>query len=278
MEIEQHYSNNLNRDALLQELRKHYPEGPDCYQLAPVDQLHIGGIKASQKLIKGLKQHNPQQILEIGSGLGGLMRLIQQSLPDVRVTGIDITHEFNLLNRDLSQIAATSLNSEQLRVLTGDAQQLPFADNSFDCIIFQHSLLNIPDSHRCLSECRRVLKSGGTLFLHEVLKGQNHAAMVYPVPWAQHPDQSHLQTIQQLSERLEQGSFVIDSLTNWSDEALIWRQRQTTKEQPAEKNSLKSKPVISPVDVLGKTFRQMGPNVMKNLHTEAVEVWEITAS
>lgn len=278
MDIEQHYSNNLDRDMLLQQLRERYPEGPDCYQLAPVDQLHIGGIKASEKIIQRLLHLNPTQILEVGSGMGGLMRLIQGNLPEADITGIDITHAFNLLNRDLSLMTAGQSCAAQPRALTADAQQLPFADNSFDCIIFQHSLLNIPNSDQCLTECRRVLKPGGTVLLHEVIKGANHSAMAYPVPWARHPDQSHLQTLQQLSELLEHGNFTIDSQMNWSDEALAWRQRQSAKEQPGNASDRQANTAISPANILGKAFRQMGPNIIKNLQAGAVEVWEITAS
>jgi len=269
MDIEQHYSDHLDQSELLNQLRQRYPDGPNIYQLAPIDQLHIGGIKASDKLLQRIKQHQPQRILEIGSGMGGLMRLIRSQLT-ADVIGIDITHSFNTLNHALSSLNQLHDNPE---IITADAQQLPFADNSFDYIIFQHSLLNIPDTLSSLQECHRVLAPQGHLLLHEVLQGKQPEQMRYPVPWARNAEQSHLLPQSKLHHLLRKAGFNIDDACNWSEEALQWRQRQSGKEQKRS-----PEPSLSPEQVLGAEFRRMGPNVMNNLSSEAVEVWEIMAS
>jgi len=48
-------------------------------------------------------------------------------------------------------------------VLRGDATCLPFADNSFDCIVTSEVLEHIQNDVAALSELARVLKPGGTL-------------------------------------------------------------------------------------------------------------------
>ena len=267
MDLEQHYSDHLDTDSLLKQIKTRYPDGPNAYQLAPVDQLHIGGIKSSEKLLKRLEQINPTRILEIGSGLGGLMRLISDNFKHTELIGIDITHRFNLFNNALTSLNPTN---KPVQTITCDAQQMPFADNRFDCIIFQHSLLNIPDTKACLAECHRVLSSGGTLLLHEVLEGSNPEQMRYPVPWARQQKHSHLIPLSALEQRLSASGFFLYSNTNWSEEALQWRQRQASKEKTAQ-------PVdtISPALVLGQEFKKMGPNVMANLNAGAVEVREL---
>lgn len=45
----------------------------------------------------------------------------------------------------------------------GDAQQLPFADDTIDHVLLLDVLEHIPDPDRCLAEISRVLKPGGTL-------------------------------------------------------------------------------------------------------------------
>jgi len=267
VDIDQHYSHHTDETFLLQQLRKRYPDGPSIYQLAPLDQLHIGGIKASEKLLLQLETLKPARILEIGSGIGGLMRMLTAN-KTAEVVGIDITHRFNRLNHAISGLTVPATSPA---VITCDARQLPFANDSFDCIIFQHSLLNIPHTDLCLQECRRVLNTEGSLLLHEVLQGPNPHSMRYPVPWASSAKQSHLITFEAMSGLLQQNNFTLERAENWSNEALQWRQRQANKE-----DSGKSATALSPTKILGEAFSQMGPNVMANLNAGAVEVWQLS--
>jgi SAM-dependent methyltransferase len=43
----------------------------------------------------------------------------------------------------------------------GDAQQLPFPDNSFDAVLCGYGLMHVPDAGKVLREMLRVLRSGG---------------------------------------------------------------------------------------------------------------------
>ncbi|BBB26628.1 class I SAM-dependent methyltransferase [Amphritea japonica] len=277
MDIDNHYSGQMDEDALLAQLRERYPRGPTVYQLAPIDQLHIGGIKASEKLLLQLQEIQPKKILEVGSGVGGLMRLIsthiQEKDASVEITGIDITHRFNTLNSSISQLFK---KDSAIRVATCDAQQLPFADNSFDCIIFQHSLLNIPNTEHCLQECRRVLDSNGNLLLHEVLQGPHPEQMRYPVPWARAAEQSHLITLTELTNLLTSSGFTLDHTDHWSEEALAWRKRQANKETNPENRSTDRIPPISPTQILGDDFNKMAPNLIANLSSGSIEVWQLS--
>ena len=47
--------------------------------------------------------------------------------------------------------------------LRGDATRLPFADDTFDCVVTSEVLEHIQDDVSAISELRRVLKPGGTL-------------------------------------------------------------------------------------------------------------------
>lgn len=52
-----------------------------------------------------------------------------------------------------------------VRFVEGDAQKLPFPDDSADLIVSRGTLTFIPDIAQCLREVRRVLKPTGTAFL-----------------------------------------------------------------------------------------------------------------
>lgn len=48
--------------------------------------------------------------------------------------------------------------------IIGDAHQLPFENNCFDCVISQAVLEHTKDSEKCLDEMFRVLKKGGIIY------------------------------------------------------------------------------------------------------------------
>lgn len=263
--VDKHYSQSLQLDEILNRLNEAYPDGPNTYQLAPIDQLHIGGIKASEKLAKRLSEFNATKVLDIGSGLGGLARLCSQQHPADYVC-LDITHQLSDINHRLNQLSRSTHKS---MIVTGNGQKLPFQNQSFDLIIMQHSLLNMPDKLTALNECKRVLSPKGHLILHEVLTGKNADKMQFPVPWAGTPALSHLISSTQIRELINSASMKIHSVEDWSAEALSWRARQTSKQQKRQT------PVVNPGMILGSDFALMGKNVQRNLENSAIEIVEI---
>ena len=77
----------------------------------------------------------------------------------------------------------------------GDAEQLGFADASFDTVVCTYSLCTIPNDHQAVSEMRRVLRPGGTLLLAEHVRspvGIIHAAQRTLEPLAVRHAADHL--------------------------------------------------------------------------------------
>ncbi|MGY8869849.1 MAG: class I SAM-dependent methyltransferase [Pseudomonadales bacterium] len=264
--VDNHYSQNLQTDDILNRLATAYPEGPSTYQLAPIDQLHIGGIKASKKLSQRVADLNASTVLDVGSGLGGLLRVCQQQHNALYVS-LDITHELSQINQQLNL-----LSKNNSMVITANGQQLPFAKGSFDVIILQHSLLNMPDKISALKECKRVLSPNGHIILHEVLKGDNYKEMQFPVPWARHPEISHLINEEEITALINTAKMQIQSIEDWTAEALSWRTRQTNKQETPQA------PVVSPDMILGSEFALMGKNVQCNLQCSAIRIVELVIS
>ena len=98
------------------------------------------------------------QVLELGSGLGILAESVSQKLTTGRMTGIEISRE---------QIAKCPHENEKLVFICGDAQDLPFKENTFDTIYCRYILEHVPDPLQVLKEAKRVLKPGGNLFIQE---------------------------------------------------------------------------------------------------------------
>ena len=61
--------------------------------------------------------------------------------------------------------------AERIRVIDGDARQLPFADESFDTVVSSMVLHNIRDEvgrRQAVEEIARVLKPGGRLVIQDM--------------------------------------------------------------------------------------------------------------
>lgn len=99
------------------------------------------------------------EVLEVALGTGRNLPYYPQ---EVRLTGIELSPAMV----EVARSRARELGIEaDLRV--GDAQNLPFADETFDTVVFTLSLCTIPDDRRAVAEADRVLRPGGRLLLLE---------------------------------------------------------------------------------------------------------------
>jgi ubiquinone/menaquinone biosynthesis C-methylase UbiE len=112
-----------------------------------------------------------EHILEVGPGTG------YYSLPVARWLGPQGTLELfdlqpEMLEHTLKRARAAGLGN--MTSTEGDAQQMPFADGTFDAAYLTTVLGEIPDQSAALRELRRVLKPGGRLVVGELLLGDPH--------------------------------------------------------------------------------------------------------
>lgn len=96
-----------------------------------------------------------KEVLEIGCGLG--TDAINFARAGAHYTGVDLTERSIDLVR--TRFAYENLVGN---LQTADAENLPFADNTFD-LVYSHGVLHhTPDTERAINEAHRVLKPGGT--------------------------------------------------------------------------------------------------------------------
>jgi ubiquinone/menaquinone biosynthesis C-methylase UbiE len=95
-----------------------------------------------------------KRVLEIGCGLG--TDAINFARAGADYTGVDLTERsIELVQRRFA------FENLQGNLQTADAENLPFADNTFD-LIYSHGVLHhTPDTQRAINEAHRVLKPGG---------------------------------------------------------------------------------------------------------------------
>lgn len=82
-----------------------------------------------------------ERVLDVGCGEGALTRVLAEECPG-EVIGCD---------RDPSLLAEVGLPA-----VRGDANRLPFADDSVDLVVCQALLINLPDPERTIREFARV--------------------------------------------------------------------------------------------------------------------------
>ena len=109
-----------------------------------------------------------QTVLDIAGGTGDLAAKFSQRVgPDGHVILADINAAMLSVGRD-RLIDKGALNN--ISVSQADAQFLPYADNSIDCITIAFGLRNVTDKALALRSMHRVLKPGGRLLVLEFSK------------------------------------------------------------------------------------------------------------
>jgi demethylmenaquinone methyltransferase/2-methoxy-6-polyprenyl-1,4-benzoquinol methylase len=158
----------VDRDAKAGMVRGVFDSVASRYDL--MNDLMSGGIHRLWKrfTIELCAVRPGQTILDIAGGTGDLAarfsRLVGQ---DGKVILADINAAMLEVGRDRLIDKGASDNIE---VVQADAQYLPFADNSIDCITIAFGLRNVTDKAVALQSMLRVLRPGGRLLVLEFSK------------------------------------------------------------------------------------------------------------
>jgi demethylmenaquinone methyltransferase / 2-methoxy-6-polyprenyl-1,4-benzoquinol methylase len=99
----------------------------------------------------------PRRVLDVATGTAGVaLGLIDRS--DAHVTGIDLTEA--MLRRGADNVEHAHAG-DRIDLIAGRAEQLPFADATFDALTFTYLLRYVADPAATLRELARVVKPGG---------------------------------------------------------------------------------------------------------------------
>ncbi len=125
---------------------------------------HLGPVLFevhAQDIVGRISPVPGMRVLEVACGTGIVTRELLRRLPgDATVVATD-------LNPPMVDYARDALGADpRLELRAVDAQELPFADASFDVYLCQFGVMFFPDKALALREARRVLKPGGQLLFN----------------------------------------------------------------------------------------------------------------
>ncbi len=143
---------------------------------------YYGKFHARDRLLDGLQLAGDETLLDVGCGHGLLLIGAAKRLPRGRAVGIDLwsqvdqgnnSKEATLGNAELEGVA------DRVEVHTGDMRQMPFADATFDAVVANLAIHNIPSREgrrQAISEIVRVLTPGGRVALMDFKKTGDYAS------------------------------------------------------------------------------------------------------
>jgi SAM-dependent methyltransferase len=182
------------------------------------EDFHSLGRVGTTSLLAAAQAASTDHVLDAGSGIGGTARLLATEY-GCRVTAIDLTAEYCDTARWLNGLVNLE---DRIEVIEGDVTDLPLPDADFDLVVSQHVQMNIADKSRLYSEARRILRPGGRLALWDATAGPRQPVL-FPVPWADIPERSHLVTPDELATTLQDAGFALEvwnDLTEFAVEAM----------------------------------------------------------
>lgn len=106
-----------------------------------------------------------QAVLEVGSGLGGTLAVLDERLVGARLVGLDVDPEQVAFTR--SKVVASGRNT--LAIVEGDACALPMEDGTFDRVLAIECAFHFSSRARFMAEAARVLRPGGRLVLTDLV-------------------------------------------------------------------------------------------------------------
>jgi demethylmenaquinone methyltransferase/2-methoxy-6-polyprenyl-1,4-benzoquinol methylase len=122
-----------------------------------------------KKALMLLQPVRPDHILDVATGTGDLVFMAQSLLQPKQITGID-------LSAKMLEIAEKRKRKEKsphvsgITFVKGDAENMPFADNTYDAATVAFGVRNFGNLQAGLKEVCRVLKPGAPFMVLEFTK------------------------------------------------------------------------------------------------------------
>lgn len=142
----------------------------------------VGKFRHRDRMLAMIPWNGSENVLDVGTGRGLLAIGAARRLDRGRVVGIDIWNASDLTGNSadnfLSNAEAEGV-AERVEIKNADARRMPFPDGSFDVVLSNMCLHNIPGARGRAEACReigRVLRPGGVALVSDFRETRLYAA------------------------------------------------------------------------------------------------------
>jgi ubiquinone/menaquinone biosynthesis C-methylase UbiE len=130
-----------------------------------------------------------EMVLDVGCGRGLLLNAAAKRLTTGKAVGIDIWQAEDLSD-NRPELALANAEAEgvadRVEVKTGDMQQMPFSDETFDVAVASmaiHNIRNRDGRAKAVREIARVLKPGGRAALQDFQCTDEYTQILRELGW-----------------------------------------------------------------------------------------------
>lgn len=150
-------------------------------------------------------------ILDVGCGPGIVSAALAAHAREV--VAFDITPEMLEKARQRCREAGV----RNVRLALGRAEQLPFADGSFDAVVTRLTLHHFPDPQRAVEEMVRAMRPGGRLVVADVVSSEHseEAALHNALEILRDPSHVRMLPASELRRLIEAAGLRVTSTSPW---------------------------------------------------------------
>lgn len=116
-------------------------------------------------MVERIALARPEIMVDVASGTAGVALQLAAQSP-TRIVGLDLTED--MLRQGRLNVARAG-GENQIQLVAGRAERLPFPETCFDALTFTYLLRYVDDPAATLVELARVVKPGGTMASVEFL-------------------------------------------------------------------------------------------------------------